>query len=73
MSKTTFKVKNFIKAKSPTRLRSLMYQKQLELSMAALHFDIVSHKGELIAFYDEILTNDKVKQMDNDVVRQENN
>jgi len=41
--------------------------------MAALHFDIVSHKGELIAFYDEILTNDKVKQMDNDVVRQENN
>lgn len=65
MSKNSFKIKNFLKAKSPVRLRQLMYEKQLQMQMTSLHFDIVSHKGELYAWYDEILDTNKMREMDN--------
>lgn len=58
-----FKVRNFIKAKSEKRLRFLMYQKQLELKMAALEFDITYAKGFWFAWYYEILNNDSVSEL----------
>lgn len=50
---TTFKIKNYIKAKSPRRLRLLMFQKQIQLSMTALEFEVVFAKGEWYAWYYE--------------------
>ena len=51
---STFKVRNFIKAKSEIRLRSLMFQKQLELKMSALEFDNITYaKGYWYAWYYE--------------------
>lgn len=65
MSDSAFKVRNFIKAKSEKRLRSLMYQKQLQLKMAALQFDIVYANGYWFAWYYEILNTDTLKELSN--------
>lgn len=52
---TSFKIRNYIKAKSEKRLRSLMFHKQLELKMSALEFDNITHaKGYWYAWYYEI-------------------
>lgn len=53
----TFKVRNFIKAKSEKRLRSLMFEKQMQLKMTALAFDIVYANGYWFAWYYELLDN----------------
>lgn len=50
----TFKVRNFIKAKSEKRLRLLMFNKQIELGMSALEFDITFAKGFWFAWFYEI-------------------
>lgn len=56
----SFKIRNYIKAKSEKRLRFLMYKKQIELGMAALEFDITFAKGIWFAWYYEILKTDKL-------------
>ena len=55
MSNNSFKSRNYIEAKSPRRLRYLMFKKQTELGMAALEFDIVAHNGKLQAWFYEIV------------------
>lgn len=50
----TFKIRNYIKAKSEKRLRLLMYQKQISLGMQALEFDITFAKGSWYAWYYEV-------------------
>jgi len=62
----TFKIRNFIKAKSEKGLRRLMFDKQIELGMAALAFDITYAKGTWVAWYYEILKNDKLEILAND-------
>jgi len=62
----TFKVRNYIRAKSEIRLRSLMFKKQLELSMAALEFDIVYAKGYWFAWYYEIAKDQTVVEIEKD-------
>jgi hypothetical protein len=57
----SFKIRNFIKAKSEKRLRRLMFDKQIKLGMAALEFDITFAKGEWFAWYYEILKNDNLE------------
>ena len=59
----TYKVRNFIKAKSEIRLRSLMYKKQIDLKMSALEFDITYARGFWFAWYYEILNNDNLKEI----------
>jgi hypothetical protein len=51
----TFKIRNFIKAKSEKRLRRLMFDKQVDLGMAALAFDITYANKQWFAWYYEIL------------------
>jgi len=62
----SFKIRNFIKAKSEKGLRRLMFDKQIELGMAALAFDITYAKGAWVAWYYEILKNDKLEILAND-------
>lgn len=58
----TFKIRNFIKAKSEKRLRRLMFEKQVKLGMVSLEFDNITFvKGNWYAWYYEILTNDKME------------
>ena len=40
-----------------------MYQKQLELKMSALQFDIMSHKGTWYAWYYEIINNESLEEI----------
>jgi hypothetical protein len=61
-----FKVRNFIKAKSEIRLRSLMFRKQIELGMTALEFDIVHAKGYWYAWYYEIAKDQTVIEIESD-------
>lgn len=65
MSDSSFKVRNFIKAKSEKRLRSLMYQKQLQLKMAAMQFDIVHANGYWFAWFYEILNTQSLDEIAN--------
>jgi len=59
MAINSFKIRNFITAKSPKRLRRLMYEKQISLGMAALEFDQITYaKGNWYAWYYEILKSD---------------
>ena len=63
---STFKVRNFIKAKSEKRLRLLMFQKQTELQMTALEFDQIYYDGKNhIAWYYEVLKNNKLEEIIN--------
>ncbi len=43
-----------------------MFDKQIELGMAALAFDITYAKGAWVAWYYEILKNDKLEILAND-------
>ena len=63
MSNNSFKVRNFIKAKSEKRLRSLMFEKQLELKMSALEFDIIFANGFWFAWYYEIASNKSLSEV----------
>jgi hypothetical protein len=63
----SFKIRNYIKAKSEKRLRSLMFHKQLELKMAALEFDNITHaKGYWYAWYYEIASDAAVIAIESD-------
>lgn len=55
---SNFKIRNYLRAKSEKRLRSLMYEKQIQLKMASLEFDIIFANGYWFAWYYEILTTD---------------
>lgn len=68
---TNFKIRNFIRAKSEKRLRSLMFKKQTELGMASLSFDIVFAKGFWYAWYYEVLKTDNLEEVVDDTT--ENN
>jgi hypothetical protein len=57
----TFKIRNFIKAKSEKRLRRLMFDKQVELGMAALEFDITYASKNWFAWYYEILKDNNLE------------
>jgi hypothetical protein len=60
---SNFKIRNYIKAKSVKGLRRLMYDKQIQLGMAALAFDIVYAKGTWYAWYYQILNNDTIQEV----------
>jgi hypothetical protein len=60
----SFKIRNYITARSEKRLRRLMFDKQIELGMAALAFDITYANKKWVAWYYEILTNDKLEILD---------
>jgi hypothetical protein len=63
----TFKIRNYIKAKSEKRLRSLMFHKQLELKMVALEFDNITYaKGYWFAWYYEIASDANVMQIESE-------
>jgi hypothetical protein len=63
----SFKIRNYIKAKSENRLRSLMFRKQLELKMAALEFDNISYaKGYWFAWYYEIAKDETVIKIESE-------
>ena len=63
----SFKIRNYIKAKSENRLRSLMFRKQLELNMAALQFDNISYaKGYWFAWYYEIAKDETVIKIESE-------
>lgn len=63
----TLKIKNFVKAKSPRRLRSLMMEKQLKLGMTALAFDVMydTSRKEYVAWYYEILKQENMEELIN--------
>jgi hypothetical protein len=64
---TSFKIRNYIKAKSEKRLRSLMFHKQLELKMSALEFDNITYaKGYWFAWYYEIAKDETVIQIESE-------
>ena len=65
---SSIKIKNFIKAKSPRRLRTLMMQKQMQMGMASLSFDVMfdSSKKEYIAWFYEILSQETLKEVSDD-------
>jgi hypothetical protein len=65
MSDSAFKVRNFIKAKSEKRLRSLMYQKQLQLKMAAMQFDVIHANGYWFAWFYEVLNTESLNEIAN--------
>ena len=59
-----FKTRNFIEARSPRRLRFLMYQKQIQLGMSALEFDqITFSKGKWQAWYYEIVKEETLTEI----------
>jgi len=63
----SFKIRNYIKAKSEKRLRYLMFHKQLELKMAALEFDNITYaKGYWFAWYYEIAKDETVMTMESE-------
>lgn len=64
MSKS-FKARNYIEARSPRRLRFLMYQKQIQLGMAALEFDVTFSKGKWYAWYYEIIKDETLTEIIN--------
>jgi len=61
-----FKIRNYVRAKSEKRLRSLMLRKQLELKMSALAFDITYAKGYWFAWYYEIAKDEIVIQIESE-------
>jgi hypothetical protein len=61
-----FKIRNYLRAKSEKRLRSLMYEKQIQLKMASLEFDIIFANGYWFAWYYEILTTDTMEMIADD-------
>ena len=58
-----FKIRNYVRAKSEKRLRSLMLRKQLELKMA---FDITYAKGYWFAWYYEVAKDEIVIQIESE-------
>jgi hypothetical protein len=63
---SNFKIRNYLRAKSEKRLRSLMYERQIQLKMASLEFDIIFANGYWFAWYYEILTTDTMETIVND-------
>jgi len=63
----SFKIRNYVRAKSEKGLRSRMFNKQIELKMAALEFDNITYaKGYWYAWYYEIAKNEIVMQIESE-------